>query len=393
MKDPRTSKPGTIQRTIADHCEAGKTKRETYALLIPRVRSGEMQFMRNVPGGRIPKPESEQIQELKNAIGRIYSYLGRSEGSRFEDEEIPQESGQENEQENEQESEESETKTKPEAKGKKSLRDEWAYFKRRIHEIRRFCVERARLAESVDDISVRPMREAARLIAAGIPADVLLLSMAMHWSPDTRRDAGIDDFDFYGDGMFKSHPGMVEVSERVMREREISQHGKHILFGYILLLIEARVPVLLIGPPGTGKSHIAKQISEYLEYGYGETSLSAGATRSDLLGRHTINPEKPWIPAIHTEQFANGGIHLFDEIDRADPGTTIVLNNALASDEMFNSIDGERYEKSETYAPVGAANTMGLGANRSITSAERMDGATIDRFRMGRVFQIGRAHV
>lgn len=400
MKDPRTSKPGTKQRMIADYCEAGKTKREVFALLAPLVYDGRLVFEANVEGKRRPKPMPEQIQELQNSIGRIYAYLGRSKGSKFEDEEISSEEIEQDEQdeENEQEQDEEDEATedeqdeeqkerKPEAKGKKSLKQEWDFFVKRIHEIRRFCIDRERMTgEAVDSISYRPMQAAARLIARGIPANVLLLAMTMHWAPGDREDAGIDKFDFNTDGNFKSHPGMLEVSQRTMRERGIDPEGKHELFGYLLLLVEARVPFMLIGPPGTGKSHIAKQMAKFLGSGYGETSMALGASRGDLLGRHTINREKPFIPSKHTEQYSAGGIHLFDEIDRADPGVMVVLHNALASDEMFNSVNGEEYAKSGDYAPGAAGNTMGLGANRQITSAERMDAATIDRFRMGRMF-------
>lgn len=399
MKDPRTAKSGTTQRVIADLCESGLTKRETYSQLRNEVLAGRLVFRANVSGRRVPKSESDQLDDLRHNIGRIYNYLGRSKGSKFEDEEIPQdeerneseneeqEEQSEEEQEEEQDEEEDEEQNEiPQAKGKSSLKSEWETFKRRLHEIRKFCIDRERLSEHVDDISMRPMREAARLIAAGIPADILLLAMAMHWSPDTRRDAGIDNFDFNGVGKYQCHPGMLAVSQRVMKERGISTEGKHALFGYLLLLVENGVPVMLIGPPGTGKSYIGNQLAHYLKYAYGETSMSAGASRSDLLGRHTINRDKPFIPALHTEQFSNGGIHLFDEIDRADPSVMIVLHNALASDVLYNSISGETHSKSETYAPIAAGNTFGLGANRQTTTAERMDSATIDRFRMGRIF-------
>lgn len=393
MKDPRKSRIGTKRRTIADYCMAGKTKREVYSLLAPLVQDGRMVFSANIGGQRRPKAMHDQLQDLQNEIGRIYSYLGRSKGSKFEDEEISSddfsdlEDDSDDSDEETEEDEETETKThRATAKGKRNLKEEWAYFVRRIREIRRFCIERERMSEHVDWISIRPMQAGAALIAAGIPADVLLLSMAMHWSPDTRRDAGIDDFDFSTEGSFKPHPGMLEVSERVMREREISPDGKHVLFGYVLLLVENRVPVMLIGPPGTGKSHIAEQVADFLDLKYGETPMSSGASRSDLLGRHTINAEKPFIPAEHTERYSAGGVFNFEEIDRSDPSVLIVMHNALARKTLYNSISGETHTKSADYAAVSTANSFGLGANRQTTTGERLDSATLDRFRMGRVY-------
>ena len=409
MKDPRTSRPGTKRRIIADACNSGETKRELYARLRDDVLAGRMVFSANVNGRRVPKGTGDQLEDLKHEIGRVYAYLGRSKGSRFEDEEIPREDDsrsreeskreddsteteipedeeEDEDQEDEDDSQESEEDSRPRAKGKRNLREEWSYFKSRLREIRKFCIDRERMSEHVDHISMRPMFAAGKLIAAGIPADVLLLSMAMHWSPNTRGDAGIDTFDFNAEGAYTPHPGMVEVSRRVMREREIDPTGKHALFGYVLLLIENRVPVMLIGPAGTGKSHITEQVADYLGMKYGETPMSSGVSRSDLLGRHTINAERPFVPAEFPERYENGGVFSFEEIDRGDPSAMIVLHNALARNSLFNSINGEIHEKSEDFAAVSTANTFGLGANRQASTAERMDSATIDRFRMGRVF-------
>jgi cobaltochelatase CobS len=43
-------------------------------------------------------------------------------------------------------------------------------------------------------------------------------------------------------------------------------------------------------------------------------------------------------------------------------------------------------DRSENFVPVSTANTFGLGANREYTARERLDAATIDRWRMGRIF-------
>jgi cobaltochelatase CobS len=92
-----------------------------------------------------------------------------------------------------------------------------------------------------------------------------------------------------------------------------------------------------------------------------------------------------FVPAKFLEIYSGGGIFNFEELDAADANMVIVLNNALANDRLYNPVNGEVYEKSENFIPFATANTFGLGANRSYTGRERLDAATIDRFRMGRV--------
>jgi hypothetical protein len=407
---------GSNRRAIAECAESGMTQMQTYSELKPRVTAQTLVFTRNPDRSmgesrRIPKPISEQYIELQNEIGRVWKLMGLSKTDRFQthesdEDEIPNETQEDDAKQDDSEdeipSDESDNgDDAPRAKGKAKLQTELAYFLRRVREIRRFCWERARQSAPVDNISMRPAQAGAKLIPAGVPADVLLLTMTMHWSPETRSDAGIDSWDFNGEGLTNPHPGMLAVSHSEMRSRGIDPHstdnpkiGKpHPLFGYALLIAESRIPMMLIGPAGTGKSHLTEQLANYMttdahpeRLPYGESPMSAGASRSDLLGRHTINAEKPFITAEAIERFSKGGVFSFEEIDRGDPSVLIVLNNALARGILFNPVNGENYVRHADFVPVATANTMGLGANREYGTAERLDGATLDRFRMGRIF-------
>lgn len=392
--------PGTKSYMIAEIANRGMTKRQCYEILRSLVEAQESPwiFTRNVRGGsRVAKPISEQLIELKNEIGRVYEVIGRSQSKHFDSEEIPHEEIPETEIPETEDSDDgmdegteeipeySPTET-PMARGKKKIEDEFAKFVREMRRIRRFCIERARTDDPVDAISGRPMETAAKLIPAGISADALLLAMTMHWSPGTREDAGIDKFDFNVEGTLTPHPEFVRISREIMRERNIEQHGKHCLFGYALVLAENRVPMMLIGPAGTGKSYLVKQLAKYMETTYAETPMSAGASRGDLLGRHTVSEEMPFVTAEFEKQYRDGGFFNFEELDRADPSVVVTLNNALASEELFNSIAGRVVMRSENFIACSTANTFGIGANASFTTAEKMDAAVMDRFRMGRMY-------
>lgn len=353
----------TIESLVGDLASRGLTKRQAYNELLPLVQSQTrpMIFSANVDGHREPKPMHEQLQELQYAIGRIYNKLGRSTTKDFDAPEIEPNEVQEI----------PETPERVTKKADKRNESEMEKFKRRIRELRNFCIRRSETGEPVDSISLRPAVAAAKLIPAGVPCDALLHSLSMHWGEDTRREAGISAFDFAG------------FSAKIMRDRGFELGEYHPLFGYVLTLMENRIPTMLVGPFGTGKSTAARQAADYLDVSYSETPMSPGATRGDLLGRHTL---EGFIPAAFVERYSGGGVFNFEEIDASDPSMLIVLNNALASDELHNSSNGETYRKHPDFIPVSTANTFGLGANREYTGRERLDAATIDRWRMGRVY-------
>jgi AAA domain (dynein-related subfamily) len=373
---------GTRRALIVEMIEAGKSRLEAFYALRPMTDAQiePMVFKANVRGyGRQPKPMAEQIIELRNDINRVYAEQGKADdGSLPKDDSpaptpaIPTPEIQEEEMPEEETPEE----VKPiRAKGKMTLRDEMLKWRKRVREVRKFCADRARLSEEIDDLATRPSEAAARLIPKGVPTEALLDAMTMHWAEDTRHDAGIDKFDF------------MRLSAEVIAERKIDEiEGKpvHEMFGYALLLAEARQPLMLIGPAGTGKSFLAYQLSRYLGLDYGETPISSGATRGDLLGR-LVGPDN-FIVSQFIENYSGGGVFNFEEIDAADPSTLIVLNNALANGRLFNSSNGVRYDQSPDFVPVATANTFGIGANRTYTAREKLDGATIDRWRMGRIF-------
>lgn len=370
-------RPNTKRRMIGDLCEQGYTKRQTFDALRPLVESQTkpLIFSANVGGHRSPKPMHEQLIELKNEIGRVFAIMGRSASADFDAEEIPveEETPQEETPEAEEEKEE-EIPAKPRAKHKATVRDEIAYFVRRVREIRAMLKRRAEMSEAYDELGNRPAWAAARLIPAGIPADALLDVMTFHWDDDVRNDAGISKFDFK------------RLSRQIAEEREIDMTGKHELFPYVLTLVEERVPVMLVGPMGAGKSYLAKQIAEHMELPYGETACSAGATRGDFYGRLTASQERPFILSKFAEIYSGGGVFNFEEIDAALPEILIALNNALAGDEFFNSSNGESYSMSGNFVAMATANTWGTGASRMYNARERLDSATLDRWRMGRVF-------
>jgi hypothetical protein len=376
--DHKTWRRGSKRHMIAQCAEAHLTRRQAFDQLRELTEQGiePMVFKANVHGTRIAKPLSRQLLELKFEINRVYRLLEisgqdldtKNEAEEMDEEETPDDESSPDEDEEEEEIIEEEKPVK--ASGKSKIEDAKKLFLAEVRRIRNFCESRASSGDTLDHISMRPAQAGAKLIPAGVPVEALLAAMCLHWPDGAKRDANIPNFDF------------VKFSRSVMQARGIETGAYHDLFGYALLLAENRIPIMLVGQFGTGKSHIAKQLASFLDVEYAETPMTPGATRGDLLGRHTVSD---FIGAEFVRLYESGGVFNFEEIDASDPSMLIVLNNALAQDTLYNSVNGQKVTRSENFIAVSTANTFGLGATREYVARERLDAATIDRWRMGRI--------
>lgn len=371
-----TYRSGTKRYFLAALHAQGLSKTEAFSTLRPKVLDQVKPwiFSANVKGqGRIAKPISEQLVELQNEISRVWNLIER-EGNPVPADAYDVDSDMEDIEAVEEIEQREESKPKAKAKSK---RDEFAFFVSEWKRIRAWIRETSERIGSapVDSLdSNRPIEAAAHMVLQGISARMCLYAMSLHWPKATRENAGIQECDF-------------------LTESENHGEGFHKLFGYVQKCANAAkgqgFGLMLIGPAGSGKSFLAKQVAKEIKTDahpdglpYGETPLTPGATRGDLLGRHTLDG---FVPSQFVEIYSGGGVFNFEEIDAADPSMLIVVNNALASNHLYNSVNGQVYEKHEDFIAVATANTFGLGADSKYTGREKLDLATIDRFRMCRV--------
>lgn len=99
-----------------------------------------------------------------------------------------------------------------------------------------------------------------------------------------------------------------------------------------------RVPVLLKGPTGTGKTRFIEFMSYRLGQQEGKSSSRKGIplvtvachedlTASDLVGRYLLEPEGTrWIDGPLTRVVKNGGICYLDEVVEARKDTTVLIH-------------------------------------------------------------------
>ena len=216
-----------------------------------------------------------------------------------------------------------EPKPKPEPKvgeGARPGESAREYLFRRQGEIREFLTGSERKG---DFIGGRFNQGGDRMLNVGIPPDAVLHAYAIDWPDNARRAAGIPTYD------------PCTFGERIP--------GEHRALAYILALVKARQPVLLVGPAGTGKTYLTERVAEIVNLPYGDIALSEGASISWLFGR---NMPQGYIGADLVETFANSGVFCIDELDAADANLAIGLNKPLANDRFTNPVTGKELVKS-----------------------------------------------
>lgn len=155
-------------------------------------------------------------------------------------------------------------------------------------------------------------------------------------------------------------------------------------------LAECRRPIMLVGPAGCGKTHLAGLVAKSLDLRFAAISCSAGMSEAHLLGRSIPNVSDGTSRFQGTdflECYESGGVFLLDEIDAADSNLLVMLNSGLANGYL--SVPARTEDPSaimhKDFVIIASANTFGRGADRLYVGRSQLDEATIDRFRMGTI--------
>lgn len=159
-------------------------------------------------------------------------------------------------------------------------------------------------------------------------------------------------------------------------------------FKTMLELASSRIPILLVGPAGCGKTYLCEKIAEALDLDYSDQSCSEGMSESVFNGlllpvgkagafEHVTSP--------FMERYEKGGVMLLDELDAGDPNLFTYINKAIANESYTVP---QRWlkpvvKKHEDFVLVGAANTYGHGADSMYVGRNQLDAATLDRFKVG----------
>jgi hypothetical protein len=407
-------RPGSKQEIIANMLRANDMDPEkTKRALADQLGKGELNFKQNQDGQRVPYPmgslndDSQQLTQFGRLTKTIFavrrSLINGGQGGG--------EQKREDKQEREQRQEKQENKEQRQSREATELLA-W------IRQLREFCRQRDADGHPIDEIGLRQPEYGAAMLRGGIPLNAIKHAITMHYPPEARRALGVRDYDVQ----------QFHTEDRI--------EGIHAALPYLMTLTSCRdfdgfrLPAALVGPKGTGKTTLARQLAKVLSelegktFEFGMVSMTSGTSPSAFNGRPRIadngmtamvmalaaqanvedndrEAKKHAMAAVKLAQramaagdvvisifqkiYVNGGVFLFDEMDAADENLLLGVNAALANGVFANPATGEIVERHPDFIPIAGMNTLGLGGGRDYKARNALDAATLDRWNAGRI--------
>jgi MoxR-like ATPase len=144
----------------------------------------------------------------------------------------------------------------------------------------------------------------------------------------------------------------------------------------VLKAVANDVPVMLVGPAGSGKTTLCEQVAEAIDLRFYFT----GAVSSEYKLSGFVDAQGRIVSTAFREAYKNGGLFLFDEVDASMPQAIMAFNAALANGHCDFPGDTAPTPRHPDFRVVAAANTYGRGADRQYVGRNQLDAASLDRF-------------
>lgn len=182
-------------------------------------------------------------------------------------------------------------------------------------------------------------------------------------------------------------PRVLEVRVPDKEPKKVEGHV-HPIFDRVLKLAAMRLPIMLVGPAGCGKTTLARKVAEALGLPFGSVSCTAGMSEGELVGKLLPGEDGGfhYVQSQFVTLYEGGGVFLCDELDAADPNVLLKVNSAVGSISgrgfFHNDLRKAKPEvrQHEDSVLIAAANTYGTGANAQYVGRNQLDAATLDRF-------------
>jgi cobaltochelatase CobS len=149
---------------------------------------------------------------------------------------------------------------------------------------------------------------------------------------------------------------------------------RHEIFPELLASVAAGLNVLLVGPAGCGKTHIARQAATALGFDFRFT----GAIGSEYKLLGYTDAHGRLVETEYRRAYASGAVFLFDEMDGSAPGALLSFNAGLANGHQ--DFPDSVVPRHANFRAIAACNTYGHGADRQYVGRNQLDAASLDRF-------------
>ena len=113
---------------------------------------------------------------------------------------------------------------------------------------------------------------------------------------------------------------------------EVFEDQKKLLEG-IALAISKKMPVLLIGETGTGKTSLVRHLAAMTNNGFRRVNHNGGTTPEDVIGKVLVNKDGTyWVDGVLIDAMRKGHWYLADEINASSAEITFVYHSLLDDD-------------------------------------------------------------
>lgn len=232
-------------------------------------------------------------------------------------------------------------------------------------------IEKRKLEEQLEQSKKKSIEDEQSNMSLGLVEKALARVMVDEYAPKLAEGikSNVDEY-------IKKTYGKLEkqISYKIVETGGKLEEVTHEMFETVLNFVMADEPVMLVGPAGTGKNVICKQIAKLLNFNfYFTNAVTQEYKLTGFIDANGVYHETEFYKA-----FKNGGIFMLDEIDASIPEVLIILNAAIAN-RYFDFPNG-KIEAHPDFRVVAAGNTFGHGASYTYVGRNQLDGASLDRF-------------
>lgn len=171
----------------------------------------------------------------------------------------------------------------------------------------------------------------------------------------------------------KARPVVVQLVQDG-KTRNFDASMQHKMFPELLAAVGNGMNVMLVGPAGCGKTHMAAEVARTLSLNFDFT----GAVANEFKLSGFRNAEGVYIGTGYRKMYEHGGLFLCDEIDASSANALLYMNSGLAN--SIQDFPDTAVTRHKDFRFIASANTYGHGADRQYVGRNQLDAATLDRY-------------